>query len=89
MALWASLYNAMMNACFYVLLSIMYVCRCADTSIHTYIHTCMYVHTKSALTAEVITECGPTTVNPVTNTKTTQQHNYTVNDKKIGGTNVW
>ena len=44
-------------------------------TLHT--HECIHIddiHTRSALTAEVITECGPTTVNPVINTKTAQQN---------------
>ena len=46
------------------------------THTHECIHIYTYtdIHTRSALTAEVITECGPTTVNPVTNTKTAQQN---------------
>ena len=57
----------------------MYVCRKKEfiwkftLQIHEYIHI-DDIHTRSALTAEVITECGPTTVNPVTKTKTAQQN---------------
>ena len=63
----------------YALLLVNLYLRMLYTIMYTYIRTYnytvyvrTYLLTRSALTAEVITECGPTTVTPVISTKTTQ-----------------